>query len=302
MLHKISAGVVTKSPDSIRSYLLLMRLDRPTGYLLYLLPALWAVVLASGERSQLWADLPALAAVSVAAVLIRGFACAVNDVIDKEIDARVARTVSRPVAAGTVSVRNAILWAAAQALVGLLVLAVANVETALVALATYPLIIAYPFMKRFFVWPSAFLGLVMSTYVFVGWTAATANGGYPPAVYGLYAAGTFWTLIHDAVYSHQDKEYDRKIGVRSSALLFGDATKAWLALFAVLSVAGVLWAGSQASIGWAFYLVVVLAGIYLAYLIARVDLDDPKACWDTFVANTYYGWIVLAAVLAGQFT
>ncbi len=298
MLHKISAGVVTKSPDSIRSYLLLMRLDRPTGYVLYLLPGLWAVVLASGERP----DLPAVAAVAVAAVLIRGFACGVNDVIDKEIDARVARTVSRPVASGAISVRNAILWSAAQALVALLVLAVANTETVLVALATYPLIVAYPFMKRFFAWPSAFLGLVMSTYVFIGWTAATASADYPLAVYGLYAGGAFWTLIHDAIYSHQDKEYDRKIGVRSSALLFGEATKAWLSVFAVLSLAGVLWAGSLTPIGWAFYVVVALAGLYLSYLIVRVDLDDPKSCWDTFVANTYYGWIVLAAVLAGQFT
>src|SRR5689334_12492036 len=146
MLHKMSESVVTRSPDSVRSYLLLMRLDRPTGYVLYLLPGLWAVVLASGSRP----DLLPVAAVAVAAVLIRGFACASNDVTDKEIDARVARTVGRPVAAGTISVRNGILWAAAQALVALLVLAVANLGTALVALATYPLIVAYPFMKRFF--------------------------------------------------------------------------------------------------------------------------------------------------------
>jgi 4-hydroxybenzoate polyprenyltransferase len=121
-------------------------------------------------------------------------------------------------------------------------------------------------------------------------------------VYGLYAGGAFWTLIHDAIYSHQDKEYDRNIGVRSSALLFGKATKAWLAIFVVLSVGGVLWAGSQTPMGWAFYLIVVLAGIFLSYLVVRVDLDDPKSCWDAFVANTYFGWIILAAVVAGQFT
>jgi 4-hydroxybenzoate polyprenyltransferase len=142
----------------------------------------------------------------------------------------------------------------------------------------------------------------MSTYVFVGWTAATASAHYPPAVYALYAAGTFWTLIHDAIYSHHDKEYDSKIGVKSSALLFGRATKAWLSVFAVLSLAGVLLAGSQVSLGWAFYLVVAVAAIYLFSLIVRVDLDDPQQCWDTFVANTYYGWIVLAAVIVGQFT
>lgn len=298
MLHKISTDVVTKSPDPVRAYLLLMRLDRPTGYVLYLLPGLWAVALASGRRP----DPLTVVVVAVAAVLVRGAACAVNDVVDKDVDVRVARTVSRPVAAGTVSVRNALLFAAAQAVVALLVLAVANVETALVVGASYPLIVAYPYMKRVFFWPSAFLALVMSVYVLIGWTAVSESADYPLAVYGLYAGGAFWTLIHDGIYSHQDKEYDRNIGVKSSALLFGQATKAWLAVFIVLSVGGVLWAGSQTSIGWAFYLIVVLAGIYLSFLVVRVDLDDPKSCWDTFVANTYFGWIILAAVVAGKFT
>ncbi|MFJ8473786.1 UbiA family prenyltransferase [Kitasatospora sp. NPDC094011] len=298
MLHKISTGVVAKSPDSVRAYLLLMRLDRPTGYVLYLLPGLWAVVLASGRRP----DLLAVVVVAVAAVLVRGAACAVNDVVDRDVDARVARTVSRPVASGTISVGNALLFAAAQAVVALLVLAVANVGTALVVGASYPLIVAYPFMKRIFFWPSAFLALVMSVYVLIGWTAVTGSADYPLAVYGLYAGGAFWTLIHDTIYSHQDKEYDRNIGVRSSALLFGKATKAWLAIFVVLSVGGVLWAGSQMPMGWAFYLIVVLAGVFLSYLVVRVDLDDPQSCWAAFVANTYFGWIVLAAAVAGQFT
>ncbi|KUN92513.1 4-hydroxybenzoate octaprenyltransferase [Streptomyces caeruleatus] len=297
MLHKISTGVVSKSPNSVRAYLLLMRLDRPTGYVLYLLPGLWAAVLASDRRPGLLA----VVVLAVAAVLVRGAACAVNDVIDKDVDARVARTVSRPVASGTISVGNALLFAAAQAVVALLVLSVANVETALVAAVSYPLIVAYPYMKRIFAWPSAFLALVMSVYVLIGWTAATGSFDYPLAVYGLYACGAFWTLIHDAIYSHQDKEYDRNIGVRSSALLFGTATKAWLAVFMVAGVGGVLWAGSRTSMEWAFYLIVVLAGVFLSYLLVRVDLDDPKSCWDAFVANTYFGWIVLAALLAGQF-
>ncbi|MFJ1646857.1 4-hydroxybenzoate octaprenyltransferase [Streptomyces sp. NPDC088258] len=275
-----------------------MRLDRPTGYVLYLLPGLWAVVLASDRRP----DPLAVVLLAIAAVLVRGAACAVNDVIDREVDARVARTVSRPVASGTVSVRNALLFAAAQAVVALLVLAVVNVETSVVAAASYPLIVAYPYMKRIFFWPSAFLALVMSVYALIGWTAATGSAHYPLAVYGLYAGGAFWTMIHDAIYSHQDKEYDRHIGVKSSALLFGGATKAWLAVFTVLSVGGVLWAGSQTSMGWAFYLIVALAGIFLSYLIVRVDLDDPKSCWDTFVSNTYFGWLILAATVAGQFT
>ncbi|MFD4523364.1 4-hydroxybenzoate octaprenyltransferase [Streptomyces sp. NPDC058470] len=275
-----------------------MRLDRPTGYVLYLLPGLWAVALASGQRP----DPLAVLLLATAAVLVRGAACAVNDVIDRDVDARVARTVSRPVASGAVSVKNALLFAAAQAVVALLVLAMVNVETSLVAAASYPLIVAYPYMKRVFFWPSAFLALVMSVYALIGWTTATGSADYPLAVCGLYAGGAFWTLIHDGIYSHQDKEYDRQIGVKSSALLFGKATKTWLAIFAVLSVGGVLWAGSQTSMGWAFYLIVALAGIFLSYLIVRVDLDDPKSCWDAFVSNTYFGWLILAAMVAGQFT
>ncbi|WP_406145386.1 UbiA family prenyltransferase [Streptomyces sp. NBC_01012] len=298
MLHGISSGVVAKSPTSIRAYLLLMRLDRPTGYVLYLLPGLWAVALASGQRP----DPLTVVLLAVAAVLVRGAACAVNDVIDKEVDARVARTVSRPVASGTVGVGNALLFAAAQAVVALLVLALVNVETSLVAAASYPLIVAYPYMKRIFFWPSAFLALVMSVYALIGWTAATGSADYSLAVYGLYAGGAFWTMIHDAIYSHQDKEYDRQIGVKSSALLFGGATKAWLTLFAAISVGGVLLAGSRTSMGWAFYLIVALAAVFLFSLIVRVDLDDPKSCWDAFVSNTSFGWLILAAMVAGQFT
>lgn len=298
MLHRISAGVVTKSPDSVRAYLRLMRLDRPTGYVLYLLPGLWAAVLASGRRP----DLLAVVALAVAAVLVRGAACTINDVVDRDVDARVARTVSRPVASGTISVRNALVFATALTVVALLVLAMVNVATAAVVVASYPLIVAYPYTKRVFFWPSAFLALVFSLYVLVGWTAVTGRVGYPPAVYGLYACGAFWTLIHDAIYSHQDKEYDRRIGVRSSALLFGGATKAWLAVFVVLSVACVLWAGAQTPTGWAFRLIVVLAGVFLSTVVVRVDLDDPASCWDAFVANTYFGWTILAALAAGQFT
>lgn len=298
MLTKISADVVTRSPDPVRAYLRLMRLDRPTGYVLYLLPGLWVAVLASGQRP----DLLAVVVLAVAAVLVRGAACTINDVVDRHVDARVARTVSRPVAAGTIGIGNAVLFAVAQTVVALLVLAVANVETALVVLASYPLIVAYPFMKRIFVWPSAFLALVMGIYALVGWPAVTGNIGYPPAAYGLYAAGAFWILIHDAIYSHQDKNYDRKIGVRSSALLFGKASKAWLTVFVVLSVGCVLWAGSQMSMGWAFYPIVALAGIFLSSLVVRVDLDDPKSCWDAFAANPYFGWIILVGLIAGQFT
>jgi len=298
MLQRISEGVVTKSPEPVRAYLVLMRLHKPTGIVLYLLPGLWSVALASGRRP----DLVAVAVLAVAAVLVRGASCAVNDVIDRDVDAQVARTASRPVAAGTISVGNALLFAAAQAVVSVLVLAVANVETALVVGASYPFLVAYAYMKRIFVWPSAWLALVISVYVLAGWTAVTGSINYPPAVFGLFACAVCWTLIHDTIYSHQDKDYDRSIGVRSSALLFGNSTKAWLTVFIVLSVGGALWAGAQTRTGWAFYLIAMSAGILLSYQVVRVNLDDPKSCWDTFVANRSFGWIILAATVAGQFT
>ncbi|MFE5812737.1 4-hydroxybenzoate octaprenyltransferase [Streptomyces sp. NPDC056479] len=290
--------MVRKSPDSIRVYLVLMRLHAPTGVVLYLLPALWSVSLASGRRP----DLLTVVCLAVAAVLVRGASCAVNDVVDKDIDARVARTASRPVAAGTISVGKALLFGAAQAVASLLILAMVNGETALVVGASYPLLVAYPYMKRVTPWPTAWLALAINVYVLAGWTAVTGSIDYPPAVAGLYACGFFWTLFHDTVYSHQDKEYDRAIGVRSSALMFGRSSKAWLAVFIGLSVGGALWAGVEEQTGWAYYLLVVSAGVLLAYQVVRVNLDDPKSCWDTFVTNRYFGWIILAAAVAGQFT
>ncbi|MFE3826790.1 4-hydroxybenzoate octaprenyltransferase [Streptomyces sp. NPDC059092] len=275
-----------------------MRLHAPTGVVLYLLPGLWSVSLASERRP----DLLSVVLLALAAVLVRGASCAVNDVVDKDIDAQVARTASRPVAAGTISVGKALLFGAAQAVVSLLLLAMVNGETALVVAVSYPLLVAYPYMKRIFPWPTAWLALVINAYVLAGWSAVTGSIDYPAAVFGLYACGFFWTLFHDTVYSHQDKEYDRKIGVRSSALMFGRSSKAWLAVFIALSVAGALWAGAEVGTGWAFHVLVLAAGSLLAYQVVRVDLDDPKSCWDTFVTNRYYGWIILAATVAGQFT
>ncbi|WP_328682770.1 4-hydroxybenzoate octaprenyltransferase [Streptomyces sp. NBC_00322] len=298
MLQRISQRMVQKSPDSIRAYLILMRLHAPTGIVLYLLPGLWSFSLASGRRP----DLPAVVLLAIAAALVRGASCAVNDVVDKDIDARVARTASRPVAAGTISVGKALLFGAAQAVASLVILAMVNKETALVVGASYPFLAAYPYMKRAFPWPSAWLALVISVYALAGWTAVTGSIDFPPTVVGLYACAFFWTLFHDTVYSHQDKEYDRSIGVTSSALMFGKYSKVALAIFIVLSVAGALWAGVEAQTGWAFYVLVAFAGSLLSYQVIRVNLDDPKSCWDTFVTNRYFGWIILAATVAGQFT
>ena len=295
---RISARLVKKSPEPLRAYLILMRLHAPTGVVLYLLPGLWSFSLATEGRP----DLLAVVYLAIAAVLVRGASCAVNDVIDKDIDAQVARTASRPVVAGTISVGNALLFAAAQAVASLLILALVNKETALVVGASYPLLVVYPYMKRIFPWPTAWLALVINVYALAGWTAVTGSIDYPPSVFGMYACGFFWTLFHDTVYSHQDKEYDRSIGVTSSALMFGNASKAWLGIFIALSVGGALWAGAEAGTGWAFYVLVVLAGLLLSYLVVRVDLDVPKSCGDTFIVNRYFGWIILAAAIAGQFT
>lgn len=299
MLQKLADRLVIRSPASIRDYLVLMRLHRPTGVVLYLLPALWSFTLAASGRSP---DLFALAMIAVAAVLVRGGACAFNDVIDRDIDARVARTATRPVAAGTISVRNAVLFAGAQALVSLLVLVPVNAPTTLIVGVSFPLLVAYPYMKRIFPWPSAFLALVINLYALAGWAAVTGSLDFGATALGLYVCGFFWTLIHDTIYSHQDKEYDRSIGVKSSALMFGDSSKAWLLLFLALSVTSALWAGAEARTGWGFYPFTVAAGLLLAYQIVRVDLDDPKACWDTFKANVNFGWLVAAAAVAGNLT
>jgi 4-hydroxybenzoate polyprenyltransferase len=280
-------------PQRLRSYAVLARWDRPIGTWLLLWPCWWSVALAPGRPE--WWLIPLF---GIGAVAMRGAGCVINDLTDRDLDARVARTRERPLASGRLGVPQALGFLALQLLVGLLVLLPFNGFAVVVALASLPLIVIYPLMKRITWWPQAFLGITFNWGALVGWAAAT--GGLAPPALLLYAAGFFWTLGYDTIYAHQDKADDALIGVRSTARRLGAATPRWLWGFYGVTLALLAAAGWSAALGpWFYPLLLPVAG-HFAWQIRTLELDDPRSCLRRFRSNRDLGLLVCLAIVAGR--
>ncbi len=225
---------------------------------------------------------------------MRGAGCTWNDITDRHFDAKVARTASRPIPSGQVTVTQAVFFMGLQMLVGLAVLLQFNDAARIVGVASLVLVFTYPFMKRITYWPQAWLGLTFNWGALMGWTALTGGLAWPPVL--LYLAGIAWTLGYDTIYAHQDKEDDALIGVKSTALKLGAATKTWLALFYAAALLLMLAAGAVAGLAWPYYLGLGGAAVHLLWQIARVKIDDPIDCLAKFKANRFAGWILLAGI------
>ncbi|MCS7266532.1 MAG: 4-hydroxybenzoate octaprenyltransferase [Geminicoccaceae bacterium] len=286
-------GWVGRLPPGLRDLAMLARWDRPIGTWLLLLPCWWGQALAPGLPDPWFAFLFA-----VGAVAMRGAGCTINDLFDRDFDRKVARTANRPLAAGRVSVPRALAFAAAQSLVGLLVLLQLPAPAVLVGLASVPLIVVYPLMKRITFWPQAVLGVTFNWGVLVGYVATT--GTVDLSMLLLYAAGIAWTLGYDTIYAHQDKEDDRVVGVRSTALLFGERTMPWLFGFYAAFVLLLAAAAALAGKGAGFWLFLPLVGWSLVRQLHRLDLDDPEDCIRRFRMNRLTGLLVTAALVAGE--
>jgi 4-hydroxybenzoate polyprenyltransferase len=281
-------------PPRLRDLALLARWDRPIGTWLLLLPCWWGVALASPGWPSLWLAL----LFAVGAVAMRGAGCTINDMADRDLDAKVARTRNRPLAAGRVGMAGALAFMLAQMAIGLVVLLQLNATTVLIAFLSVPIIVVYPFMKRITWWPQLVLGLAFNWGALLGWTAVTGELATPALL--LYAAGIFWTLGYDTIYAHQDKEDDALIGVRSSARRLGERTRPWLAVFYGLTLMLLAAAALAAGKGLLAWLGLVVVGWLLARQVRRVDINDPADCLAHFRANRLVGLAVTAALLAGS--
>ncbi len=291
--------VDTKAPAWTRPYLRLSRADRPIGTWLLLIPCWWSLALAILARPDLagWHDLWLALACAIGAFLMRGAGCTWNDITDRDIDARVARTRSRPLPSGQVTVRQALFWLVLQSLVAFLILLTFHpAAIALGILALMPVAI-YPFAKRFTWWPQAFLGIAFNWGALLGWAAHAGRLDWPAVA--LYLGGIFWTLFYDTIYAHQDREDDALIGVKSTARLFAEKTRAWLAFFLVLATAALAVAAwGAAQMGGAGPLAVGLAlagagafGLHLLWQLRRLDINDAAICLMLFRSNRDAGLV-----------
>ncbi len=283
------------APAAARPYLSLARFDRPIGTWLLLFPCWWSLSMAAADAGR-WPNPWLLVLFAVGALVMRGAGCTYNDIVDRDFDARVARTATRPIPSGQVSPRQAAVFLAAQLAAGLAVLLLFNGVTIALGVASLALVFTYPFMKRITYWPQAWLGLTFNWGALMGWAAVTGSLTWPPLL--LYLAGLAWTLGYDTIYAHQDKEDDALIGVKSTALKFGGATKPWLAGFYGATVLLMLAAGMTAGLGWPY--LAGLAGVtgHFVWQVATLEIDDPGNCLVRFRANRFVGWILLAGIIA----
>ncbi len=284
------------TPRPVHSYLRLARLDRPIGTWLLLLPGWWALALTPPNGG--WPDPWLFALFGIGAILTRGGGCVINDLFDRDFDARVARTTDRPIASGAISVPRALLFLALLFGVSLLILLQFNTFAIAVGVVSLALIVPYPLMKRITWWPQAWLGLTFNWGALLGWAAVRGDIATPALV--LYAAGFFWTLGYDTIYAHQDKEDDALVGARSTARFLGDRSRPWIAGFFVICMALLVITGWLVGLAWPFYAGLALAATHAAWQAASADFDDPENCLVRFKSNRDLGLIVLVAIVAGQ--
>ena len=289
--------VDTLAPEWSRPYLRLSRADRPIGTWLLLLPCWWGVLLAAASTEFRLFDIWIIAGCAIGAFLMRGAGCTWNDITDRDFDAQVARTRSRPIPSGQVSTKQAAAWMTLQALIAFCILLTFNwAAIGLGILSLLPVAI-YPFAKRFTWWPQVFLGLAFNWGALLAWTAHTGSLGLAPIL--LYVAGIAWTLFYDTIYAHQDTEDDALIGVKSTARLFGENTTWWLRLFLIETVClmalAIIVALVPAEVN-VLALTFALAGAWglgwhMVWQLRRLDIDDPENCMKLFRSNRDAGLI-----------
>jgi 4-hydroxybenzoate polyprenyltransferase len=282
------------APSFSRPYLRLARLDRPIGSWLLLMPCWWSVGLAgmhNGRFPSLWH----MVLFFVGAFAMRGAGCTWNDLVDRNLDGLVERTRSRPIPSGQVTIARATAFMLGQALVGLLVLIQFNRFTVLIGIASLLVVVIYPFMKRITYWPQIFLGLAFSWGALMGWPAAFGRLDWPALV--LYAGSICWVIGYDTIYAHQDREDDLLIGIKSTALLFGENTSSMLAGFYAAAVALIAAAGFMAGGRMIFAIGLIAFAAHLAWQVTRLNIHDPAHCLMLFKSNRDAGLILFAAML-----
>jgi 4-hydroxybenzoate polyprenyltransferase len=305
------------APRALQPWLKLGRFDRPTGIWLLMLPGWQGIALAAAEDGRP-PDATLLALFFVGAALMRAAGCAYNDIVDRDIDAKVARTAGRPVASGQISVRQAWAFVITCGLASLAVLLALSPLAVGLGVASLALVAAYPFMKRITWWPQAWLGLTFNWGALMGYAAATGSSvlggawtyqteGFVFLDWGrlsagavlLYASGVFWTLGYDTIYAIQDLEDDALAGVKSSARRLGAKAPQAVMGFYLLAVACAFVAGRSAGLGLGFHVALFAFAIHLALQARRVRTDDPALALRLFKSNAWAGLLLVLALSAG---
>jgi len=294
---RTDAWILRIAPLGARPYLRLIRADRPIGTWLLLIPCLWSVTMASDVAGLGVPDPWFIVLFTIGSFVMRGAGCVINDLWDRDIDARVARTSTRPIASGEISVKAGLAFLIGLLLVGLVVLLQFNMVAITLGVASLALVAVYPLMKRITYWPQAFLGLTFNWGALLAWAAV--QGAVGEVAVMIYVACILWTLGYDTIYGHQDKEDDIHVGVKSSSIKLGQKTKPFvMAMYAgtaiLLGVAG--WA---IGMDWFYFTALAIVAAQFIWQVVTLDIDDPDNCLARFKSNRDAGLIIFIGCLLG---
>ncbi len=288
---------VDQSPKGLRPYLRLMRMDRPIGSWLLFWPCAFGLIIGAATEGRMFPDPAHIFLMGIGSVVMRGAGCTYNDIIDRDIDAQVARTRGRPIPSGAVSVAAAWVLVVTLSLMGFVILMTFNLLTIILGISSLLLVAIYPFMKRITWWPQIWLGLTFNWGAILGFTAETGELTLPVLV--LYAGCFFWTLGYDTIYAHQDKEDDALIGVKSTARRLNLLTKPWLYGFFSATFFLILIAGLLAGLGIVFAIALLAAGVHMIWQLHTLDTERPLLCLKLFRSTRDTGALIASAMLLG---
>lgn len=291
----VRTGWVARLPAAWVSYALLARADRPIGFWLLFLPGLWSIVLAAPDAA---AGARLVLLFGMGSIVMRAAGCVVNDMWDRELDRKVARTAGRPLASGALRMRQAAWFLAGLLAAGLAILVQLGWLAQVLGVASLGLVALYPLAKRVTWWPQLMLGATFGWGAPMGFAAASGTMG--AAAWLLYGAAIAWILGYDTIYAHQDREDDALVGVRSTARLFAARSRAFVGACYLATVLLLLAAGWAGGSGWAFFAAMAVPAGLLAWQAGRLDIHDPALCLRLFKANREVGLAVALAILLGR--
>ena len=285
--------------NQLNHFINLTRLKKPIGFMLLFWPCAWGLTLAYDFKEKFNNYFLYLFLFFLGAVLMRSAGCIVNDILDKEFDAKVFRTRNRPIASGKVSVKLGIFYSLLLCLLALLILLNFNSFTIILAFASMPLAFTYPLMKRFTYWPQLFLGITFNYGIILGWTAIKGQIDIMPII--LYFGAIFWTLGYDTIYGYQDIKDDEIIGLKSTSIKFKNNSKLFIFLCYLFLNFSILIVGyfSKLSLYFYFFMVLSILQIFL-YQVRNFNPSNPDKCLNIFKSNNFFGSLIFLGILFGK--
>ena len=285
--------------EKINHFIELTRIKRPIGYMLLFWPCIWGLTIAFDFSNNIQIFLKYGVLFLCGSILMRSAGCIINDIVDKDFDAKVARTKTRPIASGKISVRLGLTYSAFLCLIAFLVLIQFNMYTIILAMCSMPLAFSYPFMKRFTYWPQLFLGITFNYGLVLGWTAIYENLTIIPLVF--YFGAIFWTLGYDTIYGYQDLKDDEIIGVKSTSIKFKNNPKIFLLVCYSIFLISLFYVGNNMNFSYIYFYGLVLIFLHLfVFQILKLNIQNEKKCLNIFKSNNFLGFLVFTNILLGK--